>query len=586
LTSSKNTSDYIIGNLDHPAGATDAIPMKEILLEPSFAGAAKAIESATELPLRTRSQWLCSLRQIAKALGKPMDIIPARWTSARFAVCRLHHARVGANAKTLANHKSNVRAALAWFGNEEGVPSRGMPLTSDWRDLREQLSDRRARSMLSSLMRYCSAHNIAPAAVDEAVLDDYMRYRAETTALASDAAARRAIARAWNGCVDKVAGWPKHPLLEPAVKVMDGPIWGDFPEGLRSDVDAYLTRLTCTRRSIRGKRIPPCKPSTIRRCRAELVAAARMAAREGVSTASLTSLAALVHPDVAERVIDAYWRADGPEPRTYTIDLGWKLLSIARQISRLDDTALERLDELRACLEEYRGDGLTEKNKAVIRQVLSGEVWSEVVNLPAALMAEARLLREQAPTKAAVIAQLAVAIAILVFAPVRIGNLVRIRLDQNLIKPGGLNGPYMLVFPKYDVKNRVDLEFLFDDKLTALIDEYVHAFRSTLLRGSNDLWLFPGEAGGHKDARTFSGQITERVEKATGLRITAHQFRHAAAAMWLKQKPGDYETVRRTLGHRNIQTTIKFYCGLETLQANKAFGDMVRGLMKLEPEPA
>ena len=55
---------------------------------------------------------------------------------------------------------------------------------------------------------------------------------------------------------------------------------------------------------------------------------------------------------------------------------------------------------------------------------------------------------------------------------------------------------------------------------------------------------------------TFSGQITERVEKATGLCITVHQFRHAAAAMWLKHRPGDYETVRRMLGHRNIQTTI------------------------------
>jgi integrase len=556
------------------------------LLESSFADVAKAIESAANLPVRTRSQWLCSLRQIAKALDKPMDIIPARRTSARFAVGRLHHAQVGANAKTLANHKSNVWAALMWFGNETGVPRRGMPLTPDWRDLSQQLSDRRTRSLLSSLMRYCSARNIAPGAVDEAVLDGYMRYRAETTALASAAAARRAIARSWNGCVDRVAGWPAHRLVEPALKAMEGPTWDDFPEGLRTDIDTYLIGLTRSRRSIRGKRIPPCKPSTIRRCRAELVAAARMAVREGIPIASLTSLAALVHPTVAERVIDAYWKVDGSEPRTYTIDLGWKLLSIARQTGGLDDTALERLDEIRASLEEYRGGGLTEKNKAVIRQVLSGDVWSEVVNLPAALMARARLLKEQAPIKAAVIAQLAVAIAILVFAPVRIGNLVRIRLDQNLIKPGGLNAPYLLVFPKYDVKNRVDLEFLFDDKLTTLIDEYVHEFRSTLLRGSNDLWLFPGEAGGHKDAKTFSGQITERVEKATGFRITAHQFRHAAAAMWLKHKPGDYETVRRTLGHRNIQTTIKFYCGLETLQANKAFGDMVRGLMKLEREPA
>jgi site-specific recombinase XerD len=124
------------------------------------------------------------------------------------------------------------------------------------------------------------------------------------------------------------------------------------------------------------------------------------------------------------------------------------------------------------------------------------------------------------------------------------------------------------------------------DSHTALIDEYIHKFRSTLLRGSNELWLFPGETGGCKTAKTLSEQITERVEDATGLCITAHQFRHAAAAMWLKHKPGDCETVRRMLGHRNIQTTIKFDCGLETTQANAMFGNMVRKLMKFEPEPA
>ena len=67
-----------------------------------------------------------------------MEIIPARWTATRFAVGRLHHARVGANAKTLANHKSNVRAALLWLGNEKNVPSRGMPLKPDWHHLRQR----------------------------------------------------------------------------------------------------------------------------------------------------------------------------------------------------------------------------------------------------------------------------------------------------------------------------------------------------------------------------------------------------------------------------------------------------------------
>jgi integrase len=218
--------------------------------------------------------------------------------------------------------------------------------------------------------------------------------------------------------------------------------------------------------------------------------------------------------------------------------------------------------------------------------VLSGNVWRDVVKFPAALMAQGRLLREHAAVKAAVMAQLAVAIGILTFAPVRLSNLVHIRLDQNLIKPGGLNAPYMLVFADYDVKNRVKLEFLFDDELTALIDEYIHTFRSTLLRGSNDLWLFPGESGGCKDAKTLSEQITERVERATGLCLTVHQFRHTAAAMWLKTHPGDYETVRRMLGHRSIRTTINFYCGLETIQANTMFGDLMRKLMQFDPESA
>jgi len=92
--------------------------------------------------------------------------------------------------------------------------------------------------------------------------------------------------------------------------------------------------------------------------------------------------------------------------------------------------------------------------------------------------------------------------------------------------------------------------------------------------------LFPGVAGEPKTANMFSTQITERIQKAIGLRITTHQFRHACAAIYLKHRPGEYETVRRLLGHRNLRTTINFYCGLETTQANEAFGRIIRGHIK------
>jgi integrase len=58
--------------------------------------------------------------------------------------------------------------------------------------------------------------------------------------------------------------------------------------------------------------------------------------------------------------------------------------------------------------------------------------------------------------------------------------------------------------------------------------------------------------------------------------MTVHQFRHAAAAIYLQHHPGDYETVRRLLGHKDVQTTVNYYCGLETIAATEQFGRLIR----------
>jgi integrase len=550
------------------------------LLEPSFADLISAIEQATELSEQRRRHWVCSLRQTAKWLDRPAEVIPARWNAVQISVGQLHHARVGVTAKTLANHKSNLRAALRWFGKEQGVPQQGARLSTEWAGFRDLL-DGGARERLYSFIRYCSARRIGPSSVDDKNFDEYWRYRTETTALASNNTARRFMARAWNACVGAIDGWSLQRLTEPPIKKAE-PAWDAFPEGLRRDLDRYFEGLAKPHRSLNGKRIQPCGPVTIRTRRAELVAMARMAVRLGVPIESLTSLAALLHPDVIERVIDAYWRKNGDEPKTATIDLGWKALRMARETGCLDQAELDRLDEIRVALEHHRRAGLTPKNLHLVRQVLTEGVWNSVVSLPNVLMKQARADYDHAPIKAGITAQLAVAIAILTFAAIRLSNLVGIELGKNLIRPGGLNTPYWLVFPHYDVKNRVDLNFQFDQPLTDLIDEYVHEYRPALLRGSNSSWLFPGEGGGPKHRLQFSKQITVRIQKAIGLRLTVHQFRHAAAAIYLKHRPGDYETVRRLLGHRSIQTTIDFYCGLQTTQATEQFGKLIRQQIKFD----
>jgi len=552
------------------------IPMIQtpVLIESSFVDAIAIIAVTDELPKQTQRHWTTSLRQIAKALDKPLEVIPARLSAVRADLARLHHLPTGFTRKTLQNHKSNVKSALLWLAREKRIPEHGAPLAPAWEALRVRIKDRFVRWRLSSFMRFCSASSIAPAEVDETIVERFKGYRAQSGPPADDASGRR-LARAWNSNVGNIRGWPARRLTEPAVKAATEWPWAEFPEGLRRDVDQYLQSLTQVRRSRNGRRIRPLMPSTIKARRVELAAAARMAVKTGVAIGDLTSLSALLSPDVVEKILDAYWAKNGETPKAYTIDLACRFVAIARQTRCIDDAACERLDQMRRDLEDERRGGLTDKNTALIRQVLTPGVWARVVKLPKTMMSTATSQRSSAPIRAAVTAQIAVAIAILTVAPVRIANLGAIRLGVNLIKPDGPDSNYWLTFPDYDVKNRVRLEYPLEQYLTRMIDDYVHDFRPILLRGRNADWLFPGQREGAKSSILFSGQITQRVYQATGLRMTVHQFRHAAGALILQCRPGEYELVRQLLGHRNVQTTINAYIGLENIRASEIFSKIV-----------
>jgi integrase len=555
-------------------------------LEPSFADAITAISAATDLSEEARRHWRSSLTGIARAFDQPPEVIPARYSAVRARMAALHHAPLNWVAKTLANHKSNAKAALIWFAREKDVLPHGVALSPTWDRLRVELTDPSTRYRLMPLMRFCSGVHIEPEAVDEAVIDRYIDHRARTTSRASDAASRRILARLWNAGIDNIDGWPQQRLVEPPVKATEGPGWDDLPGGLRTDIEDHLAGLKLIRRNKAGQRIRPCKPSTITTRRRELVAAVRMAVKVGVPLAGLTSLSALIHPDVAEKVLDGYWRKDGDAPATYTINLSCRFVALAHSVGGLDEAALRQLGDLRFALEQHREDGMTPKNLALIRHVLTDKVWSRVTKLPDQLMRQARLERRHAPVRAAVLAQIAVAVAILTVAPIRLGNLAGIHLGENLTKPGGPQSNYFLTFNKYDVKNRVPLQFKLDETVTTIINEYVHDFRPALMRGSNADWLFPGEAGEHKEKISFSTQIVNRVEKSTGLRITVHQFRHAAGALILKHRPGEYELVRRILGHKSVQTTIRFYLALESTQASEIFTDIIRNHLDFKHDAA
>jgi hypothetical protein len=213
-----------------------------VLIETSFANAIMIIEASDHLPKQTQRHWMTSLRQIAKALDKPLEAIPARLTAVRADLTRLHHAPTGLTRKTLQNHKSNVRSALLWLAREKGIPRHGAPLTPAWEGLRAQIKDRFVCWRLSAFMRFCSASNIAPAEVDELTIKRFMGYRAQSGTPADDRSGRRLV-RAWNSNVGHIPGWPTRRLSAPAVMPPTDLPWTEFPDGFRRDVDQYLQGL-------------------------------------------------------------------------------------------------------------------------------------------------------------------------------------------------------------------------------------------------------------------------------------------------------------------------------------------------------
>src|SRR5277367_7156390 len=102
---------------------------KDTALEPTFADLMAAIADATDLSAPTRRHWRSSVAGIAKTFDQPPELIPARYSAVRARMAALHHVPMDWTAKTLANHRSNAKAALIWFAKEKEILQHGMALS-------------------------------------------------------------------------------------------------------------------------------------------------------------------------------------------------------------------------------------------------------------------------------------------------------------------------------------------------------------------------------------------------------------------------------------------------------------------------
>jgi integrase len=214
--------------------------------------------------------------------------------------------------------------------------------------------------------------------------------------------------------------------------------------------------------------------------------------------------------------------------------------------------------------------GLTAKNRERLRPFEDPAVRRQLAILPARLTARVDGVRG---LKAALVREDAMAIAILLHCPIRRRNLVNLHLERNLRSLR--DGRVFLVYEASEVKNRRPIEFELLPSVVAMLKAHV-ATRSPLLCPPGTPWLFPRRDGAQPmDPSGLSNRISSCIRKETGLWVHAHLLRHLAAKIWLDERPGQYEALRRPLGHAELSSTLNAYAGFEAGTATREFARLI-----------
>lgn len=511
------------------------------------------------IPAGPRRQDMASaVRQVAKALGRMPDEVPADpWLLSR-RLGALSPEALGYSRSRWNNIRSLLRKALALVrpvmpGNSK------VPFSHGWETLFERIMDRRSeRIRLTRLMRWLSERQVGP---EQVTRDDLERFR---DALLADAllkdpeATWRDTVFAWNRSARNVDGWPKIVIERASRKEVYVLAWSAFPASLKRDVDGWLQRLAGTDLEADGP-ARPAKPSTLATREYQLRAFASALVHKGSDPRTLTSLAACLTIENYKLGLRFFHERAGSRSTSTIHGMAMMLKGVATHWVKADQEARGAMGRVvhKLAVDEQ---GLTAKNRDRLRPLQDPEAMKALLNLPRTLLREVETGRAK-PHRHAHLIQTAIAVEILLFAPIRVGNLAKLDIDRHLIRVGR---KLHIVIPASEVKNNVDLEFELTDESARLIDLYLTAYRKA---PAENRALFPGEAGHAKSVGSLRSQIKKIVHHYTGLEVNPHLFRHIAAQAFLTERPGEYEVVRRILAHKSMATTTSHYTGLETRQA-------------------
>jgi integrase len=523
--------------------------------------------SQADLSGRRKEELRSAVRTVARLLGTEPAAVAADPAALRRRLQSIAPEAHGISRGRWANVRSLLVKALAMARPMMAGRSK-QAILPQWVALTATLPFSRSVRLLAFL-RFLSARGHGPAEVSVA---DFYNYR---DAIMNDRLRKDPekswdrLVWVWNWCRREVGGWPAIVIERPTKAITHILPWSAFPPAFKDDVDRFLARLSGA--DLSGDGPPrPARPATLQKRSYQLRVAASALVHRGHDADTVRTIADLLslerYQDILRFFLD---RHGGQTSSQQAAEMAAFLKGAAKHWVRVDEPTLEKMKRIASRLAIPRR-GMTAKNRERLRPLDDPEIVAAFLALPQRLRHEVETSK-RSPRNKAILAQMAAAIALLQAAPIRLKNLTAIDVNKNLIARGKR---LYLVIAESEVKNNEPIDFEPPAETRDILARYVREHRPLLISVPTDA-LFPGPRGGAKSSNTLARQIPQTVFRFAGLRINVHLFRHAAGKLFLDARPGQYEVMRRVLGHRSIATTTSIYSGAETRSAGSHFAAVI-----------
>jgi integrase len=506
--------------------------------------------------LRCFSRWLGMCDAVAS--GQPADEKVLSIRTVREMFRALTPSALGVSRKRLRNAESDLRFAVRFYE----LPSVRPPVASSepLQKIESMISDRFAKMALGCFLRYLTSSHIDPWRV---TAEDAEAFREalwnDRDVLWPRRTARRAI-QAWNRERARNPQWPPISLSLRDTRSRWGLPWSTFPVEFQRAVDRFFCTAEGAEDIFRSG-TAQLAPATIRAQKDLVRLAASALVLSGVKPLSIVGLRNVCTPTAFRAALQQIVTIKGGVTSTVE-NVAHVLRKLAKLSESLSPEETAEVEEAHKNLRRHfdrRSRPRMARDQEVLDRLDDERLVDALLSLPMKAVAAIRRSPRKPNKNVAIRVQLALALELLLCAPLRIKNLVALSLDEHFFGAtlNGVNRTLLRIAGDH-TKNGEPAEHILTEDTVRLLRLYIHVYRP-LIKAEPGGWLFPGGKDRHKTENTLGTQLARWIRGELGIEFHPHLMRKIVPKLYLDQDPGGLEVVRRLLGHRSDDMLRKTY---------------------------